>query len=148
MATSDDFAVQLEPPRLGVICAGTVGGTQGKAVDIGAVERRHVDRCGHVVRQHAPERRGKGHALARKRREVDMACKASARLLGRDDFEELLLPRRAADQFEKVVAADRLSRAIAHGNGLTTTSLPTGKPSLSAGTTIHPSACASTPSGQ
>ena len=40
-----------------------VGGAQRKAVDIGAVERRHVDRRGEIVRQHAAERRRERHAL-------------------------------------------------------------------------------------
>ena len=33
-----------------------VGGAQREAVDVGAVERRHVDRRGEIVRQHAAER--------------------------------------------------------------------------------------------
>ena len=42
-----------------------VGGAQREAVDIGAVERRHVERRDHVMRQHAAERCRERHALGR-----------------------------------------------------------------------------------
>ncbi len=100
------------------------------------------------MREHAPERRGKRNALRRQRRKIDVTRKARARLFGGDDFEELLLPRGAADHLEEVVACSAFVRAVAHGNGLITTSLPAGKPSLSAGTRIQPSVPASDPSGQ
>ena len=71
-----------------------VGGAQRKAVDIGAVERRHVDRRHHVMREHARQRRtaarrspGSGDRSSR-RSEERASC-----LLGGNDFEELLLPR-------------------------------------------------------
>ena len=44
---------------------GEIGGTHRKAVDIGAVERRHVDRRHDVLRQRAAERVGKRPLLAR-----------------------------------------------------------------------------------
>ena len=45
-----------QPARRRVAGAGGVGGAQREAVDVGAVERRHVERRGHVMRQHAAER--------------------------------------------------------------------------------------------
>ena len=140
VAADDDLGVETQPLRRGVGRAHGVGGAQRKAVDVGAIERRHVDRRRHVVREHAPERSGERDALRRQRRKIDMARKARARLVGGDDFEELLLPRRAADRLDqRSWLAAVLSEAVAHGHGLITTSLPAGKPSLSAGTRIQPS---------
>ncbi len=82
-------------------------------------------------------------ALRRQRRKIDMARKPRARLFGGDDFEELLLPRGAADHLDEVVTCGTLVQAIAHGHGLIMTSLPAGKPSLLAGTRIQPSVPAS-----
>ena len=96
MPADDDLAVEAQPPRQRVARAQGIGGTDRKTVDIGAVEGRNVDRCGHVLRQHAAKRRGQRDLLAGKRRRIDMARKPRARLLGRDHFEELFLPRRAA----------------------------------------------------
>ncbi len=75
----------------------------GEAVDIGAVERRRIGERDHVVRQHAAERVGK-RARVRPASgvKVDAAAEARARLLGRYDFEELLLPRRGAHAREQV----------------------------------------------
>ena len=56
MAAGDHFGVERDLPRRAVGRAGGVGGAQREAVDIGAVERRHVDRRRHIVRQHAAER--------------------------------------------------------------------------------------------
>ena len=51
------------PPSL----APTVSAARKReAVDIGAVERRRIDRGDHVVRQHARERGGKRHGLGRR----------------------------------------------------------------------------------
>ena len=111
MAADDDLAVEPKPPRRGVARARGVGGAQRKAVDIGAIERRHVDRRRDVMREHAAERRGKRDALRRQRREIDVARKARARLLGGDDFEELLLPRRAADRGDEIVARSAFVRS-------------------------------------
>ena len=48
------------------------------------------------------ERRRERHGLGRERREIEMPRKARARFLGRDHFEELLLPRGAADRREQI----------------------------------------------
>ncbi len=148
MAADHDLRVEAKPLRRRVARTRRVGGAQRKAVDVGAVERRHVDRRRDVVREHAPERSGKHDALRRQRRKIDMPCKARTRLVGGDDFEELLLPRRAADRLDEVAACSAFVQAVAHGHGLTTTSLPAGKPSLLAGTRIQPSVPASDASGQ
>ena len=103
MTADDDLAVERELPRRGVARARGVGGAQREAVDIGAIERRHVDRRRHVVRQHAVERRRERHRLRGKRRQIEMTRKSRARLLGRDHFEELLLPRGAADRGNELV---------------------------------------------
>ena len=122
VAAGDHLGVERELLRRVVGRAGGVGGAQRKAVDIGAVERRHVDRRGDVVRQHAAERRGERHALGGQRREIEMALEALARLLGGHDFEELLLPRRAArTAASSSLSARGLCGFAAHGHGLTTT---------------------------
>ena len=52
-------------------------------------------------RQHAAERSRERHAFGGQRREIEMALEALARLLGRHDFEELLLARGRADRGEQ-----------------------------------------------
>ena len=129
MAAHDDFAIEREPARRGVGRAGEIGGAQRKAVDIGAVERRHVDRRQHVVRQHAAERRGDRNAFRGQRRQIEMARKSRTRFVGGDDFEELLLPRRAAhggDQLLLGLFPRWGTRPVAHGHALITTSVPGG----------------------
>ena len=124
-----------------------VGGAQREAVDIGAVERRHVDRRGEIGGQHAAERRGKAHALGGQGRAVDMALEALARLFRRDDFEELLLPRGGADRGEQLAPRGdcdlRCSWPRPHDDAA-----PSGWPSLSAGMRIQPSALISACSGR
>ena len=56
MAAGDHFGVERDLLGACLGRAGGVGGAQRKAIDIGAVERRHVDRRGQIVRQHAAER--------------------------------------------------------------------------------------------
>ena len=94
-------ALSVKPARRRIGRARGVGGAQRKAVDIGAVERRHVDRRRDVVRQHAAERVGERDRFGGKRREIEMLLEARLRLLGRDDFEELLLPRGRAHRIEQ-----------------------------------------------
>src|SRR5262252_7408053 len=83
--------------------AGGVGGTQRKSIDIGAVERRHIDRRDDVGGEDAAKRRRQRDCLARQRREIGRAHKTRARLLGRDDLQELLLPRSAANRGEEIM---------------------------------------------
>ncbi len=58
--------------------------------------------------------------LGRQRRKIEMPRKARARLLGRDHFEELLLPRGAADRGD----ADRARRDLGSKRALMATVLP------------------------
>ena len=104
--------------------AGRVGGAQRKAIDIGAVERRHVDRRREIVRQHAAERRRQRDALAGQGREIEMAFEALLRLLGGNHFEELLLAGRGANRGEQLALGARCLGFGAHGHGLTTTRAP------------------------
>ena len=105
MAAGDHLGVERELLRCAVGGARGVGGAQRKAVDIGAVERRHVDRRREIGGEHAAERRRKGHALGGQGRAVDMALEALARFFRRDDLEELLLPGGGADRREQIVTA-------------------------------------------
>ena len=82
MAADDDLAVEREPPRRGVARARGVGGAQREAVDIGAIERRHVDRRRHVMREHAAERRRERDASPPAAAQIEMARKSRARFLG------------------------------------------------------------------
>ena len=93
VAAGDHLGVERELLRRAFGRAGGVGGAQREAVDIGAVERRHVDRRRQIIRQHAAERGGERHALGGQGREIEMAFEALARLLGGDHFEKLLLAR-------------------------------------------------------
>ena len=147
MPADDHLAVEMKPARRGVARARRVGGAQRKPVDIGAVERRHVDRRGHVVREHAVERHRERDRLAGKRHEIDPACEARMRLLGRNDFEELLLARGAADRSNEIAFGRLRFETCGHGQGLITTSLASGYPSLSGVIKTHPLACASADSG-
>src|SRR5204863_7946767 len=142
---------ETQPPRGAVARARRVGGAQRKPVDIGAIERRHVDRRGDVGGEHAAERLGQADSLAGQRREIDPPHEALARFLGRYDFEKLLLPRSTAyrGQQIRVEIAPRGFRlqTRCHGQGLITTSLCAGYPSLSAPMRTQPLACASAASG-
>ena len=98
MAADDDLAVETKAPRRAVARAGGFGGAQCTAIDIGAIERRHVDGRRDIGCERATERESKGDGFARQRRKLDVASEARARLLGRHDFQELLLPHRAPDR--------------------------------------------------
>ena len=147
MSADDHFAVETQPPRRGVARARGVGGAQREAIHIGAIERRHVNRRADVAGEHAAKRIGERDALAGERRATDVPRKTRTRLLGRHHFEELLLPRCAADGGDEIVLGRFGFETRGHGQGLITTSAPDGYPSLSAGTRIQPSACASAESG-
>ena len=124
-----------------------VGGAQREAIDVGAVERRHVDRGNDVVREHATERVVKRTIVGRQWRQIDVPDKACARLVGGDHFEELVLSRGAADRSDEI-ALDRFwFETCGHGQGLTMTSVDAGYPSLSGAIKIQPLAWASAESG-
>ena len=136
----------MKPARRGVARARRVGGAQRKPVDIGAVERRHVDRRGHVVREHAVERHRERDRLAGKRHEIDPACEARMRLLGETTS------RNCSWRAARRIAAMR-SRSADFGSKravmarVLSTSLASGYPSLSGVIKSHPLACASADSG-
>ena len=76
-AAGDDFVVQHEADRRGFTGGSEIGGTHRKAIDIGTIERRHVDRRHDVFRQRAAERIGELAPLAwdraRKQRGLEIA---------------------------------------------------------------------------
>jgi hypothetical protein len=122
-----------------------IGRAQREAVDVGAIKRRHIDRRRDVVRQHAAERIGQRNGLGRQRRQIEMGLESRFRVLGRDDFEELLLPRGGAHGIEQ---RGFRTAAVVHGNARISSAVPAGKPSLSGGTKIQPSARAIACTGQ
>ena len=101
MAADDHLRVEAQAYRRRVAGARRVGRAQRKAVHIGAVERRHVDRRRHIAGKHPGKRRRERDRLGRQRRQLDMARKARGGLLGRDHLEELLLPGGSADGGEQ-----------------------------------------------
>jgi hypothetical protein len=151
MPAGDHLAVETKAARRGIARARSVGRAQREAVDVGAIERRHIDRRGDVMREHATERGRERDRLGRKRRRIEVPGEARARFLGRHDFEELFLARSAADRGQDVGGAIALGgfrfETRSHGQGLITTSLCAGYPSLSGFMKIHPFACASAASG-
>ena len=113
MAAGDHLGVERELLWCVVGGARGVGSAQREAVDIGAVERRHVDRRREIGGEHAAERRCETHALGGQGRAVDMALEALAGFVRGDDLEELLLPGRGADRREEIaVVARRLGDGI------------------------------------
>jgi hypothetical protein len=138
----DHFGIEREAARRAVAGAGGIGGTHGETVDIGAVERRRIDRRDDIGCEHAGERRGERHGFAAKRRAIDAGFEAASRHLRRNHFEELFLPRRAPHRVEDRRAALAMFFWFFlwfYGHDLTATTVPAPNPSLSAGTTIQPS---------
>ena len=109
-AAGDHFGIERQALWPAVAGAGSVGGAHGEAVNIGAVERRRIDRRDHVAGQDARQRGRQRHGFAAKRRAIDAGFEAPARLLRRDHFEELLLPCGAAHRVE-----DCRARSICFG---------------------------------
>src|SRR5262249_44733810 len=124
MAADDHLAIEAEPSWSRVAGTCSLGGAQRKAVHVGAIERRHVDRRRYVGRQHARERRVERPPLALERRKRDVLCEARARVRGRDYLEKLLLARGPANRRDKIWL--RRLDALVHGKALTTTSAPAG----------------------
>ncbi len=138
VAAGDHLGVEVEPAWRALGSAGRIGSAHRKAVDAGAVERRHVGRRRKVRGKHAVERVGERDRFRRQRLEVDRVLEAQARLLRRNHLEELLLARRVAYGGKQRVL--RIEARVPHGSALTVTMAPAGKPSLAAGTRIQPSA--------
>ena len=140
-AAGDHFGIERKAFWRAVAGTRGVGGAHRKAVDIGTVERRRIDRRDHVGREHARQRRTESETLTAERRTINAGIEAAARLIGGHHFEELLLPGGAFDGVE-----DRRTAWTGfgvYGHDLTATGVPAAKPSLSAGTTIQPSLRAS-----
>ena len=94
-------------------------GDDGEAIDVRAIERRHVDRRDDVGRQHPAEGGVEWDALDAARREVERRLEAALGFVAIEDLEELLLLRHRARR--------RLR-------------CPAAKPSLSSPTMTKPSA--------
>ena len=126
MAAHDHLAVKRKAARRDVARTCGVSGAQREAIDIRAIEWRHIDRRGDVVRKHTAQCFGQADGLVRQRRQIDVSVKACARLLGRDHFEELFLARGAADRGDEI-ALDRFwFETCRHGQGLIMTSVCAG----------------------
>ncbi len=113
-AAGDHFGIERQPLRRAVAGADRVGRAHGKSVDIGAVERRRIDRRNRVGRKHASERRGKAHGDAGKRRAVGAGFKTPASFRRGNHFEELLLARGAPHRIENGRTARGLFRIYGH----------------------------------
>jgi len=116
-------ALSRQQLRHGIIGADRVGRAHGKAVDIGAVERRRVDCRDDVVCQHAAERLASGNVSAasglRSRCRSNRARASSADTTSR----KLLLPRGGAHSARSGRRSAGLcgshSWFFTHGHGLT-----------------------------
>ena len=90
-AAGDDFIVEHQAHRRCFGGASKIGGAHRKAVDIGAVERRHVDRRHDVFGQRAAERVRQPALLARHGKRKQRGFEARKRVLARQDGQELIL---------------------------------------------------------
>ncbi len=136
----DHFGVERKPLRRAVAGADRIGRAHGKAVDIGAIERRRVDRRDHVGCKHAGQAQRRAVRSRRQRRTIGAGLETPARFRRGHDFEKCSC--RAARRTASRIAGPRLPLGF-QGHGITATCAPAGKPSLSAGTTIQPSLRAS-----
>ena len=90
-AAGDDFVVQQQPHRRRLAGRRQIGGTHRKAIDIGTVERRHVDRRPHVFGQRQAKRVGQRPALARHGARKQRRFEPRQRIFTRQDGQELVL---------------------------------------------------------
>ncbi|MEY9923188.1 hypothetical protein ABIF99_009503 [Bradyrhizobium japonicum] len=90
------LAVQRKANGRAFAGRGEIGRAHGKAVNVGTVERRNVDRRRDVFGERRAERIGNLARLARDRAREQRSFKARQRVLAREDLEELLLFERAA----------------------------------------------------
>ncbi len=93
MAGGDHLRIEQKPSGRAIARPDSVGRPYREAIDAGTVEGRHVGFSDEVGREHPSERLRNPNRLGRKRRLINRAFKASARLLGQDDLEKLLLAR-------------------------------------------------------
>src|SRR6266436_1339725 len=148
MSASDHLRIEDQPAGRAVAAAHSIGGAYRKSVDSGAVKGRHIGRRGETKREHTVKRILKPHDFAGKWLKVNRAFETLSRFGGRDDFKELLLAGRTAHSSQEIRARFADALVVRHGSDLVITRAPTGRPSLAAGTTIHPSAWASAASGK
>jgi hypothetical protein len=137
MAADDHFGIEAQAHGRRIAGARAVGRAQRKAVHVGTIERRHIDRRRDIMGKHPGQRARERDRFGPQRCELDMAREARARLLGRDHLEELLLAGGLADGGEQIAPAPTPplpgSRAreggcwaVGHGQGLTMTVAPAG----------------------
>ena len=116
--------LSAKPARRDVARARGVGGAQREAIDIGAIERRHVDRRGHIMRQHAAERArrarrsrpGSGdRSMCRAKRARASSAETTSRNCSCRAARRIAAMRSALDRF--------WLETCGHGQGLTTTSV-------------------------
>jgi hypothetical protein len=91
MAGGDHLRIEQKPSGRAIARPDSVGRPYREAIDAGTVEGRHVSFSDEVGREYPSERLRNPNRLGRKRRLINRAFKASARLLGQDDLEKLLL---------------------------------------------------------
>jgi hypothetical protein len=90
-AAGDYLVVQHHADRRSLPGRRKIGRTHRKAIDIGAVERRHVDRRHHVLRERTAERVRERALLRRHRTWKQRGLETRQRILARQDRQELVL---------------------------------------------------------
>jgi hypothetical protein len=90
-AAGNHLIIEDQAHRRPLACSGEIGRAHGKAVDIGTVEWRHIDRCHHILRHCAAERIGKLPTLARHGAREQRSLEARNRVLPRQNGQELVL---------------------------------------------------------
>ena len=92
----DLFGAEPHHARRFLGCAERVFRDHREAVDVRAVERRHVDGRDHVGGQHAPERGLERDPLGASRRQIEGGAEAALGFVPIEDLQELLLLRHRA----------------------------------------------------
>ena len=90
-AASDDFVVEQQASRRHLTRGDEIGGTHRKTIDIGTVERRHVDACHNILRQGMAKRIDQQSRFAQGGARKQRGFKARQRILAGEDGQELLL---------------------------------------------------------
>ena len=90
-AAGDHLVVQHHADRRSLAGGSEIGRTHRKAIDIGAIERRHVDRRHDVLGKRAAERVGERALLRRHRTRKQGGFETRQRILARQDGQELVL---------------------------------------------------------
>jgi hypothetical protein len=90
-AAGDHLVVQHHADRRRLTGGSEIGGAHRKAIDIGAIERRHIDRRRHVLGQRAAECVGELALLCGHRTREQCGLETRQRILTRQDGQELVL---------------------------------------------------------